>query len=175
MTTTKDAADAIIEAVGLACPQSELLTNEAQPSGQYLRFHVPGRFPLPDEVEFLVRNTGVSGRNFDADEGAGLTVTLRSIAGTVQCAWRAPARALHCAAKLVCACARLRLACRSAQLLHRMRNKQVLTRAVHAVCADVYPFMTPVSDGGLQKSRLTAIREQLAWRLVGCELIECYQ
>jgi hypothetical protein len=35
--------------------------------------------------------------------------------------------------------------------------------------------MTPVSDGGLQKSRLTAIREQLAWRLVGCELIECYQ
>jgi hypothetical protein len=38
----------------------------------------------------------------------------------------------------------------------------------------VYPFMTPVSDGGLQKSRMVAIRDQLRWRLVGCELQECY-
>ena len=38
----------------------------------------------------------------------------------------------------------------------------------------VYPFMTPVSDGGLQKSRLAQIREQLRWRIVGCELQECY-
>ena len=34
--------------------------------------------------------------------------------------------------------------------------------------------MTPISDGGLQKSRLALIREQLRWRLVGCELQECY-
>lgn len=44
----------------------------------------------------------------------------------------------------------------------------------HSLLAVVYPFMTPVSDGGLQKKRATLIREQLAWRLVGCELIECY-
>jgi len=31
-----------------------------------------------------------------------------------------------------------------------------------------------VSDGGLQKSRLAAVRGRLGWRLVGCELQECY-
>lgn len=45
-----------------------------------------GKFKLPDELEFLVRSTGVSGRNFSGDEEGGLLVTLRSIAGTVQCA-----------------------------------------------------------------------------------------
>lgn len=92
-----------------------------------------------------MRNEGVSGRDFSADEEGGLLVTLRSVAGTVQCA---------CA---LFGC-RLRLACTPR-----------LTRV-----AVVYPFMTPVSDGGLQKSRMSAIRDQLRWRLVGCELQECY-
>jgi len=104
---------------------------------------------LPDEVEFLVRNEGVNGRNFSGDEGSGLLVTLRSVAGTVQCALR------------------VRLLALFAVLLgpdvHTRRHTQV-----------VYPFVTPISDGGLQKSRLALIRDQLRWRLVGCELQECY-
>jgi hypothetical protein len=95
-TTTAAAAEAIIGAVSVVCPQAELLQNEALPSGQYLRFHVPGRFQLPDELEFLVRSTGVSGRNWEGDDDGGLLVTLRSIAGTVQCA-HAPGRLRTCA------------------------------------------------------------------------------
>lgn len=38
----------------------------------------------------------------------------------------------------------------------------------------VYPFMTPLSDGGLQPQRLNALREKLGWGKVGCELAECY-
>jgi len=39
----------------------------------------------------------------------------------------------------------------------------------------IYPFLTPVSDGGLQKQRLARVRQVLGWRLVGCELVECYE
>lgn len=39
----------------------------------------------------------------------------------------------------------------------------------------VYPFQTSLSDGGLQRQRLTALRERLGWLLVGCELAECYE
>ena len=109
-----------------------------------------GKFSLPDELEFLIRNTGVTGRNFSGDDDGGLLVTVRSIAGTVQCALRSLARTCTPAAA---------------------RCSLTPVRA----CAVVYPFMTPISDGGLQKSRLALIREQLKWRLVGCELVECYQ
>jgi hypothetical protein len=86
LKTAKEAADEIVEAVRVLFPQAELQTSETLPSGHYVRFHVPGRFSLPDELEFLVRNEGVSGRDFSADDAGGLLVTLRSIAGTVQCA-----------------------------------------------------------------------------------------
>ena len=122
--TPAAAAEDIVAAVRAAVPEAELLTSEAQPSGHYLRFHAPGKFQLPDELEFLVRPNGVTGRNWEGDDGGGLLVTLRSIAGTVQF---------------------------------------------------VYPFMTPLSDGGLQKTRVARIREQLGAQLVGCELVECYQ
>eukprot|EP00884_Botryococcus_braunii_P008593 jgi/Botrbrau1/17735/Bobra.0166s0153.3 len=39
----------------------------------------------------------------------------------------------------------------------------------------VWPLQTPVSDMGTQKKRIEAIRRQLGWPLIGCELIECYQ
>lgn len=39
----------------------------------------------------------------------------------------------------------------------------------------IYPFMTPLGDGDLQRQRLRAVRERLGWPLVGCELVECYQ
>lgn len=38
----------------------------------------------------------------------------------------------------------------------------------------VYPFLTPIPDGGLQSKRLQRLREELGWRLVGCELVECF-
>jgi len=37
-----------------------------------------------------------------------------------------------------------------------------------------YPFMTPLSDGGLQTERLARVREALGWRRLGCELVECF-
>lgn len=38
----------------------------------------------------------------------------------------------------------------------------------------LYPFLTPISDGGLQSKRLQRLREELGYRLVGCELVECF-
>ena len=118
--TAEAAADALVTAFTTEEPRTKLLKSEQLPEGLYLRLQVPGRFSLPDEVEFLIRPP-VTGRNFS--DGEGLLITLRSIAGTV----------LY-----------------------------------------VYPFFQPVSDGGLQKSRLAAVRGRLGWRLVGCELQECY-
>ena len=87
LKSAKAAADEIVEAVRVLFPLAELVKTEALPSGHYVRFHIAGRFNLPDEVEFLVRNEGVGDRNFSGDDG-GLLVTLRSVAGTVQCASR---------------------------------------------------------------------------------------
>jgi len=38
----------------------------------------------------------------------------------------------------------------------------------------IYPFQTPIGDLGRQKNRLKALREAIGARVVGCELIECY-
>ena len=86
LKSAKQAADEVVEAVRVLFPQAELVTSEALPTGHYVRFRIPGRFSLPDEIEFLVRNEGVGDRNFSGDDAGGLLVTLRSVAGTVQCA-----------------------------------------------------------------------------------------
>jgi hypothetical protein len=39
----------------------------------------------------------------------------------------------------------------------------------------IWPLLTPVTDFGTQKKRIEAIRQQLGWPFIGCELIECYQ
>jgi hypothetical protein len=39
----------------------------------------------------------------------------------------------------------------------------------------LYPLQTPISDRGAQRKRMDSVRAALSWRLVGCELIECYQ
>ena len=39
----------------------------------------------------------------------------------------------------------------------------------------LYPLQTPISDRGAQRKRMDGVRMALGWRLVGCELIECYQ
>eukprot|EP00959_Pyramimonas_sp_CCMP1952_P124847 2609926-Pyramimonas_sp.AAC.1 len=33
---------------------------------------------------------------------------------------------------------------------------------------------TPIGDRNAQPKRMTTLRKELGWRLVGCELIECY-
>lgn len=38
----------------------------------------------------------------------------------------------------------------------------------------VWPIQQPISDFGVQKQRIVQVREQLGWKLVGCELLECY-
>ena len=38
----------------------------------------------------------------------------------------------------------------------------------------VWPIQQPISDFGVQKQRVVQVREQLGWKLVGCELLECY-
>jgi len=38
----------------------------------------------------------------------------------------------------------------------------------------LYPLQTPILDRNAQPKRMAAIRKELGWRLVGCELIECY-
>eukprot|EP01025_Chloroclados_australasicus_P055811 TRINITY_DN6851_c0_g2_i1.p3 TRINITY_DN6851_c0_g2~~TRINITY_DN6851_c0_g2_i1.p3 ORF type:complete len:224 (-),score=26.98 TRINITY_DN6851_c0_g2_i1:712-1383(-) len=39
----------------------------------------------------------------------------------------------------------------------------------------VWPIQQAVSDFGTQKKRLDMIRNDLGWRIVGCELLECYE
>jgi len=39
----------------------------------------------------------------------------------------------------------------------------------------LFPLQTPISDFNAQQKRLAAVRAELGWRLVGCELLECYQ
>ncbi len=83
--TPAAAADTVTLAVRSLFPSAELVASEELPSGQYVRFRVSGKFEVPDELEFLIRPTGVSGRGFDADEKGGLLTTFRSCAGSVKC------------------------------------------------------------------------------------------
>jgi hypothetical protein len=39
----------------------------------------------------------------------------------------------------------------------------------------IWPIQTPVTDFDAQRKRVAAVRQQLSWQLIGCELIECYQ
>jgi hypothetical protein len=39
----------------------------------------------------------------------------------------------------------------------------------------VWPLQTAVSDLGTQRKRVEAIRKELGWRLVGCDLLECFE
>jgi hypothetical protein len=39
----------------------------------------------------------------------------------------------------------------------------------------IWPIQTPLTDFDAQRKRAAAVREQLRWQLIGCELIECFQ
>ena len=51
----------------------------------------------------------------------------------------------------------------------------VFFRSMTSEIRYIYPIQQPVSDFGAQEKRLKRIRDELGWRLVGCELIECYE
>lgn len=97
--TPAAAAASATVAVTSLFPLAELVSSEPLASGHYLRFHVPGKYEVPDELEFLIRPTGVSGRNWEGDEQGGLLTTFRSVAGTVKCAVQ---RGVCCFAHLRC-------------------------------------------------------------------------
>lgn len=39
----------------------------------------------------------------------------------------------------------------------------------------IWPIQQPITDFGAQRERLKALRQQLGWRLLGCDLLECYE
>uniref|UniRef100_A0A061S2F7 Uncharacterized protein n=2 Tax=Tetraselmis sp. GSL018 TaxID=582737 RepID=A0A061S2F7_9CHLO len=51
----------------------------------------------------------------------------------------------------------------------------VLYRSLAGSVRYVWPIQQPVSDFDTQRKRLTAIREELGYRMIGCDLIECFQ
>jgi len=50
----------------------------------------------------------------------------------------------------------------------------VLFRSLERSPKFIYPFQTPIGDLGRQRTRLEALRQAIGARVVGCELIECY-
>ena len=50
----------------------------------------------------------------------------------------------------------------------------VLYRSIGLTPKYLYPLTQPISDGGMQRKRMDAIRAELKYRLSGCELVECY-
>ncbi|KAL3132490.1 hypothetical protein ABBQ32_009038 [Trebouxia sp. C0010 RCD-2024] len=39
----------------------------------------------------------------------------------------------------------------------------------------IWPLQAPLADGGAQRKRLNAVRQQLGWQIIGCDYIECFQ
>ena len=39
----------------------------------------------------------------------------------------------------------------------------------------IWPLQAPLADGGAQRKRLNAVRQQLGWQVIGCDYIECFQ
>ncbi|GMH45911.1 hypothetical protein BSKO_13874 [Bryopsis sp. KO-2023] len=51
----------------------------------------------------------------------------------------------------------------------------VTYRAIAGKVKYIYPIQQPITDFDAQRKRMDAIRARLGWRVIGCELIECYQ
>ncbi len=50
----------------------------------------------------------------------------------------------------------------------------VFYRSIAGGVKYIYPIQQPISDFGEQRKRMQRIRDELGWRLSGCELVECY-
>lgn len=60
-----------------------------------------------------------------------------------------------------------------AGLLKRLSILVVIFVAVNVKY--IWPLQAPLADGGAQRKRLNAVRQQLGWQIIGCDYIECFQ
>lgn len=51
----------------------------------------------------------------------------------------------------------------------------VTFRSMAAQVRYIWPIQQPITDFGVQRDRLKALRQQLGWRLLGCDLLECFE
>mmetsp|Transcript_313 Transcript_313/g.582 ORF Transcript_313/g.582 Transcript_313/m.582 type:complete len:231 (+) Transcript_313:72-764(+) len=51
----------------------------------------------------------------------------------------------------------------------------VFYRSIAGSVKYIYPIQQPLSDFGEQKKRMQQVRNELGWKLSGCELIECFE
>jgi hypothetical protein len=117
----------------------------------------------------LVKTEGVTNRNWEGDQ-PGPLVTYRSIAGGLQ----------ELGLLLAAADSRLLMPRRHLQLPQPIFSMLpplllLLWAAPAGQVKYIWPIQTPVTDFDAQRKRVAAVREQLRWQLIGCELIECFQ
>ncbi|PRW56608.1 Thylakoid lumenal kDa [Chlorella sorokiniana] len=51
----------------------------------------------------------------------------------------------------------------------------VTFRSMAAQVKYIWPIQQAVTDFGAQRQRLKEVRRRLGWRLLGCDLLECYE
>ena len=51
----------------------------------------------------------------------------------------------------------------------------ILYRSIAGDVRYLYPFTTPLPDNDAQPGRMKSLRKELGFKLVGCELVECYE
>ncbi|PSC69720.1 Thylakoid lumenal kDa [Micractinium conductrix] len=51
----------------------------------------------------------------------------------------------------------------------------VTFRSMAAQVKYIWPIQQAVTDFGAQRKRLKLVRQQLGWRLLGCDLLECFE
>lgn len=140
------------------CPGAQLQQRRSmgEAGGEYVQFTVPSPFGQ-DVMEFLILGCGV-----------------HCSCGSHACPLQAcPLHACHC---MLVHCAATREPVKGRQWQGDVNaGLTVLYRSQAGSVKYIWPLTLPLTDGGAQRKRLDAIRQQLDWRLVGCELVECYQ
>ena len=51
----------------------------------------------------------------------------------------------------------------------------VTFRSMAARVRYIWPVSQAIMDGGAQRRRVKALRDRLGWRVLGCDLLECYE
>ena len=51
----------------------------------------------------------------------------------------------------------------------------VTYRSMAGTVKYVWPVTQPISDFGAQRKRMAAVRRELRWRVLGCDLLECFE
>lgn len=68
-------------------------------------------------------------------------------------------------------------ACRLAELLAELPASPAAPRAcsMAAQVKYVWPIQQAITDFGAQRQRLKEVRSRLGWRILGCDLLECFE